>query len=446
VVWANGSAYELANTSSRTTVSPMSASGSGTGAFVQASYSLNAVPGLRVTLRYEIADNPQSGAAADTMKVKITVQNTGASAITYGVRLMFDTEINGNDGANISVNNGFSVVSNNNIYTQVGAGIPGNWWGYDVAPPGVANLVGRGSLWGNPLGEAASMPDALEVALWGDTQGAAQWTPAPLGNSIIDSSVVLWWTGTGTAGVPVLSLGPGASKTFITYYGINSGTLLSTFTPTPHGTKTITPTFSQSPTRTPSRTTTPSHSMTPTFSESPSFSYSPTPTPTLTITSTPSASPTVTCTPTQTETPTVTATGTITPTFTISETFSMTATFSASPTFSPTRTITPTFTPTPIPLLLKLLPANPDPAGTEAWLPYHLSTDAEVDIQVWTVSGERVRGWDAGWRLAGYREERWDLQNEAGNAVGSGVFIYRIRAVSAYNETKQDFSKCAVAR
>lgn len=424
VIWANGTPYDLQDATTRAIVSPMTAVGSGTGAYVQATYDLTALP-LRVTVHYEITDDPQSVVVADTMKVRVSVQNMGASVITYGVRLMFDTQINGNDGANISIDNGFSVVGSNTLYTQSSTGVPLNWWGYDVAPPGTPNLVGRGSLYGNPRGEAATQPDAMEIADWGSTENTAQWTVATAGMGIGDSSVVVWWTGTGTAGIPSLTLAPGASRSFVTYYGVNGGTLLNTFTSTPvPGTPTITPTV------------TPTFSVTQTFSVSPSFSVSPTF----------SVTPTITLTRTLTPTLTLTNTFSITQTFSVSPTFSVTPTISFSPTFSMTSTITPTLTPTPRPLQLKLLPANPDPAATEAWLPYFLSTDADVDIQVWTVAGEKVRGWTAGWRLAGYREERWDLMNEAANKVGSGIFIYRIRARSPAGEEKFDFAKCAVSR
>jgi hypothetical protein len=120
----------------------------------------------------------------------------------------------------------------------------------------------------------------------------------------------------------------------------------------------------------------------------------------------------------------------------------ITLTFTASDT--PTITLTPT--PTPPPLHLKLLPPNPNPAKDDMWIPYHLSVDADVSIQIWTVAGELTRSLHPGWRRTGYNEDVWDLKNEAGNKVGSGIFVYRVQAHSARDELLQDFKKCAVAR
>jgi hypothetical protein len=180
----------------------------------------------------------------------------------------------------------------------------------------------------------------------------------------------------------------------------------------------------------------------------------PTPTPcatptlsaSLTVTTTPTESPTATLSPTPTLTATVTVSPSATPTFSASPTFSRTPSPSASPTITLTPTPYPTLTPTPLPLFLKLLPPSPNPASDEVWIPFHLSTDADVDIDVFTVAGERVRHLGKQWTVAGYAERRWDLHNEADTHVASGIFIYRVRAVSTRNEEKSDFSKCAVVR
>lgn len=196
------------------------------------------------------------------------------------------------------------------------------------------------------------------------------------------------------------------------------------------------------PSPSPSPTITPTFSISPTFSVSPTFSATSTITLSETFTDTPSATPTFSATPT------VTPTSTRTPTATVTPTFSASPTESPSPTVSMTPSVTPTDTETPPPLLLTLLPANPDPSdGADGtFIPYRLSTDADVSIDVWTVAGEHARHLHPGWRLRGVREDFWDQRNEAGTRVASGVFIYRVRAVSAAGEEKQDFRKCAVTR
>ena len=165
-----------------------------------------------------------------------------------------------------------------------------------------------------------------------------------------------------------------------------------------------------------------------------------------TPTSSPTISPTWTASPTPSATPSPSPTGSFTGTCTMTPTISPTFTHTITVTATFTPTVTPTFTETPRPLQLKLLPPNPNPSSDGTWIPYFLSVDSQVEVQVWTVAGEPVRRLDIGWKWAGYREDFWDLKNEAGSRVGSGIFIYRVKATSAIGEVKQDFSKCAVLR
>lgn len=151
-------------------------------------------------------------------------------------------------------------------------------------------------------------------------------------------------------------------------------------------------------------------------------------------------------TPTITPSFTVTPTLTVTRTSTLSPSFTVSVTPSITPTLTPSPTITPTFTPTPPPLTLALYPPNPNPSNNGVWLPYVIGTDAEVDVKVWTVSGEPVRAWSEGSKRLGAQEAFWDHRNEAGTKVGSGVFLYAIRARSPAGEERREFGKCAVAR
>jgi hypothetical protein len=141
-----------------------------------------------------------------------------------------------------------------------------------------------------------------------------------------------------------------------------------------------------------------------------------------------------------------------TPTATPSSTVTPTPSFSMTPTISPTFTITPTFTVTPTvtltmpPLLLTPKHPNPNPARDAVWLPYVLSTEAEVDIKVFNVAGEVVRAFDPSPKPRGAHEQRWDLCNNAGNPVATGVYLYRIRARTRFDEEADVWMKCAVSR
>ncbi|MFC1713268.1 FlgD immunoglobulin-like domain containing protein [Candidatus Poribacteria bacterium] len=80
-----------------------------------------------------------------------------------------------------------------------------------------------------------------------------------------------------------------------------------------------------------------------------------------------------------------------------------------------------------------LLRNYPNPANPETWIPYRLSKDADVRIEIYNVSGQLVRTLGLGIKEAGnyvnnQRAAYWDGRNEAGEAVASGVYFYIIRA------------------
>lgn len=174
----------------------------------------------------------------------------------------------------------------------------------------------------------------------------------------------------------------------------------------------------------------------------PTPTVTPTASPTFTVSPTPTASPTFTVSPTFTTSPTPTAS----PTATVTGTFTVSPTVTPTPTITLTHTITNTFTATPPPLSLTLYPPNPNPSNNGVWLPYRLGTDADVNVKVWTVSGEPVCEWPEGFQRMGLQEAFWDHKNAAGTKVGSGIFIYRIHARSPANEETQLYGKCAVSR
>ncbi len=182
---------------------------------------------------------------------------------------------------------------------------------------------------------------------------------------------------------------------------------------------------------------------------------SPTASPTQSNTFTASASPTSTPTSlgTATATPSFSASPTPPPSNTASPTAPPSPTFTGSPTPSQTATALPTNTPlptntkTPPPLILKGLPSSPNPADDKGvWIAYELSVDATVDIGLYTVAGEKVRSLDPFPGKAGANEQFWDLVNNTGGKVASGVFIYSIIATAATGEQQKVMAKLSVAR
>jgi len=387
VAMVNGTTYDY---STATTTSALTAVGSGLGAYLEITKSI--VPGVSLTAHYEIANNPETGLHPDTALMKFTYINSGASAVTLGLRLEIDTLVNGNDGANISINNGASTVPVDTLYTQNGGTLPPQWWDYDIAPPGTPNLTGYGALYNNSYGPPATKPDAFEIGYWPNVQGTGQWSTGTLGASITDSAVVYWWTGTGDNSNGNIVLNPGQSISFIAYYGLNEIALLTT--PTPTSTPTPTPPPCSGNTCTPTDTPTSTPTSTPSFTPSSTPTSTITSSPTLTPTSTPSSTATSTGTPTLTATPTSTGT--------------------------PTNTATPACVPQVWPD-----PFNPKYAVDHVLKIGCLTPGSTVTI--YTLSGEKV--WSTGQSSFQYGvpyTATWDGRNQDGAQVSPGVYYYVI--------------------
>ena len=80
-----------------------------------------------------------------------------------------------------------------------------------------------------------------------------------------------------------------------------------------------------------------------------------------------------------------------------------------------------------------LLPNYPNPFNPETWIPYRLSQNSEVSIEIYGLSGQRMRTLTLGKKAAGNYVSRnraayWNGTNDAGEPVASGVYFYAIRA------------------
>jgi hypothetical protein len=171
----------------------------------------------------------------------------------------------------------------------------------------------------------------------------------------------------------------------------------------------------------------------------PTFTNTPTATPTVSLFS-PTQTPTYSLSPSRTATlvpASATASRTPTPTSTV--------TAVSSP--ANTATVLPTATPTPPAFYLHGYPNSPNPvAGQGTWFTYYASRDAEVRIAIYTVSGELVRELEPFQAPAGYNEQYWEGGNSSGHLLASGVFIYRVEAVSRSGDKQSIISNCAVIR
>jgi hypothetical protein len=74
-----------------------------------------------------------------------------------------------------------------------------------------------------------------------------------------------------------------------------------------------------------------------------------------------------------------------------------------------------------------LASAYPNPAQSEATISFSLADGAEGRLNVYDLSGRRVKTLFAGGG-AGEHEVVWNLADESGRAVPPGVYIYRLEA------------------
>lgn len=367
---------------------PMTANGTNLGAYVEGS---EVVSNVDLRSHYEIVNNVITGLQADMIELRYTATNNDTVAHQLGCRVELDTEVDGNDGAIISTDNGASLINANTVWRATSGNVPTDWWDYSSLPTAGAVLVGRGSLSNNPFGVPATPPDVVEAANWPEVNGTGQWSIAANG-PVTDSAVVIWWTGTGSENGLNQSLAPGQAITWITYYGINE----KTPTPTPTQTPTATPTS------TPTITATFTPSATPTLSATWTSTSTPTFTPTVTLTSTPTSTPTITPTPTNSFTPTETYTPTLTPTIT------------------DTPTITPTFTPT---CQIHVWPDPFKPSVAQGGALKISCVPIGGEVGIYTLSGERVMVVQGESGLA-----LWNGRNQNGVLVSSGIYFYAVQS------------------
>ncbi len=80
-----------------------------------------------------------------------------------------------------------------------------------------------------------------------------------------------------------------------------------------------------------------------------------------------------------------------------------------------------------------LLQNYPNPFNPETWIPFKLSREMDVVIEIYDLSGKMVRKIDMGCLKPGYyiskdRAAYWDGRNENGERAASGIYIYRMKA------------------
>ena len=75
-----------------------------------------------------------------------------------------------------------------------------------------------------------------------------------------------------------------------------------------------------------------------------------------------------------------------------------------------------------------LYPAYPNPFNPSTTIRYELGSAATVRLDIYDVSGARVRSLDSGAKEAGMHEAVWNGRDDAGHLASAGVYFYRLDA------------------
>ena len=86
------------------------------------------------------------------------------------------------------------------------------------------------------------------------------------------------------------------------------------------------------------------------------------------------------------------------------------------------------WTPDLLPAVYELQQNYPNPFNPSTAIRYALPFISDVTVEIFNVLGQRVRLLLSENQAPGYYETRWDGRNDIGNAVSSGVYVYRMVA------------------
>lgn len=92
---------------------------------------------------------------------------------------------------------------------------------------------------------------------------------------------------------------------------------------------------------------------------------------------------------------------------------------------------------------------NPFTTYTEFMFEHNQACDLlEVQIQVFTVSGKMVKSINRAVRTEGFRSEpiAWDGLDDFGDAIGRGVYVYRVKVTTPEGQSAEQFEKLVILR
>jgi subtilisin family serine protease len=89
-----------------------------------------------------------------------------------------------------------------------------------------------------------------------------------------------------------------------------------------------------------------------------------------------------------------------------------------------------------VPKVFALRQNQPNPFSASTLIQFELPVEAEVRLEIFDASGRRISSLARGNWPAGFHSVKWDRRDQAGHAVGAGVYLYRIQAGSFRDQKK----------
>ena len=171
------------------------------------------VDGITVEQKLSFALNA-STQRQDVTNIEYKITNNNASARDAGIRVLLDTKIGDNDGSPFFIQ-GIGQVTQEFAFD--GPNVPNYWFAYESPTFEADSLRGYAQL----AGGGATRPDRLIIAHWGDDlcddepglyENPWDYDPIPFFGIHCDTAAAVYYN--------PITLAPGASKTYRTFYGI----------------------------------------------------------------------------------------------------------------------------------------------------------------------------------------------------------------------------------
>jgi uncharacterized repeat protein (TIGR01451 family) len=423
-----------------------------------------AYQGIHITQDLSIIKNPDTNANYDTIMVRYAVENNNTFTAQVGLRIMLDTQANGNDASPVYTSSG-GLVSQEEKFS--GAAVPDFWYTQDNPVSPVVTAKGYLSSAG------ATVPDMLIIGQWDYmNEGVNIWDYAVHAQPITDSAVAAFYN---PVVIPTLT-----TNTITAYFGIAdfSGANLAISKSANVAGANYGDTISYAITYLDNSAygltglsiwdTLPWNAAF--LDASPGYvlsggvlSWS---LPDLSNSSNAYSLWVRVIASTQGESVTNTAYGAYIdsrwntrqlrhsneaavslPSFTPTQTYTSSPTFTITPTLTITQTptISPTFTPTPPALVFKLEGNFPNPAVIYSNFVFTLTRNAAVVVRIYTISGEFIIQKQGNFNT-GRNSLRWDLKNLNGADVASGTYLYKMSVTDDSGENAGEAGKFAVVR